>query len=63
MSEIILRSKTVHKVARTPRSQDIKNPSLPDVATVLLPGLQHARSVLDMAIRVLRDCAGLDYAP
>jgi len=30
-----------------------KSPSLADAATMLLPGLQHTRSLLDVAIRVL----------
>ena len=30
-----------------------KSPDLADAATLLLPGLQHARSLLDVAIRVL----------
>ena len=40
-------------VSENPAAPNAKQPSLADAATMLLPGLQQARTQLDLAIRVL----------
>ena len=40
-------------VSQTPAASNAKQPSLADAATLLLPGLQQARTQLDLAIRIL----------
>jgi hypothetical protein len=53
MSSKILRSKSIPAVV--PRAISTrKSPPLADAAATLLPGLQHAASLLEVAIRVLR---------
>ena len=57
MSEKILRSNSVPAEAPNPSVSSTKSPSLADVATTLLPGLQRAASVIEVATRVLRHFA------
>ena len=40
-------------VSENPAASNAKQPSLADAATMLLPGLQQARTQLDLAIRIL----------
>ena len=40
-------------VSEIPTASNAKQPSLADAATMLLPGLQQARTQLDLAIHVL----------
>ena len=40
-------------IPETNAPDNIKTPQLSEAALILLPGLQHARSLLDVAIRVL----------
>lgn len=40
-------------VSQNPATSNAKHPTLAEAATMLLPGLQQARTQLDLAIRVL----------
>ena len=40
-------------VSENPAASNTKQPSVADAATMLLPGLQQARTQLDLAIRIL----------
>ena len=57
MSTKILRSKSVPAEAPNASVSSTKTPSLSDVATTLLPGLQQAASIIEVATRVLRHFA------
>lgn len=54
MSTKILRSKSTPAVVPTRTISTRKSPPLADAAATLLPGLQHAASLLEVAIRVLQ---------
>jgi hypothetical protein len=57
MSTKILRAKSIPAVVPARSIPYRKSPSLADAAATLLPGLQHAQSLLEVAIRVLRHFA------
>ena len=49
-------------VSEIPTVSNAKQPSLADAASMLLPGLQEARTQLDLAIRVLSHFASVSPA-
>lgn len=57
MSARSLRSKSIPAVVPNRSISIRKSPPLADAAATLLPGLQHAASLLEVAIRVLRHFA------
>ncbi len=58
MSDKSIPPRTIPQSPPALRNPTPKTPTLPDVAAVLLPGLQHASALIAVATKILSDLTG-----